>query len=358
MKPLRGSRIKLVLNSAGDLLLRDDERTVIWVCRVAKPASRPELVLLESGNLVIKDGMKLAWDLKAGLRRVMTSWISYEYSSNGVFEFSLESPQSPQLLLEKNKVQVSRWGPWDGQRYSGADAITDKPVFKPVHKFSSEEVYFTFEMLDDAILLRLVVNPISTIQFLKWKKKAQAWVPLVASVGYVTNSPNNWCGMDCGDGCRWHYALNCSNGDGFVKYEGQKLPDNFTVSRNLSSQECEDNCLKECSCMAYTNINIYGNGSECVVWLGDLLDIRYSIHGGDEIYIRMALCELGPAGGGENDQDVALFNINAISTATNNFSPDNKIGLGGFGPVYQMKLGRYYCFGKSALAFLRELPRD
>ncbi|KAL2495253.1 Receptor-like serine/threonine-protein kinase SD1-8 [Forsythia ovata] len=83
--------------------------------------------------------------------------------------------------------------------------------------------------------------------------------------GFVANLPNDWCGMDCGDGCRRNCALNCSNGDGFVKYKGHKLPDNFTVWRNLSPRDCEDNCLEECSCMAYTNINIYGNGSQCVV---------------------------------------------------------------------------------------------
>lgn len=47
---------------------------------------------------------------------------------------------------------------------------------------------------------------------------------------------------------------------------------------------------------------------------------------------------IGPAGGEENGQDVALININAIAAATNNFSPDNKIGQGGFGPVYQVNI--------------------
>lgn len=44
------------------------------------------------------------------------------------------------------------------------------------------------------------------------------------------------------------------------------------------------------------------------------------------------------AGAGEDDQDVTLFNISAISAATNNFSPDNQIGQGGFGPVYQVTI--------------------
>ncbi|XXG69302.1 hypothetical protein AAC387_Pa06g2207 [Persea americana] len=33
-----------------------------------------------------------------------------------------------------------------------------------------------------------------------------------------------------------------------------------------------------------------------------------------------------------------LFNLNALRAATNNFSPDNKLGEGGFGPVYKGKL--------------------
>lgn len=45
--------------------------------------------------------------------------------------------------------------------------------------------------------------------------------------------------------------------------------------------------------MAYTSIDIYGNGSECVVWLDKLVDIRDSTHDGDELYIRMARAELG-----------------------------------------------------------------
>ncbi|KAL2455062.1 Receptor-like serine/threonine-protein kinase SD1-8 [Forsythia ovata] len=103
---------------------------------VVQPVSKPELVLLDSVNLVIKDGdnlsdggfvwqsfdfpfdtllpgMKLGWDLKAGLQHVMASWRSSEDPYYGEFLFSLESPQ---LLLDKNEVPQSRWGPWDGQR--------------------------------------------------------------------------------------------------------------------------------------------------------------------------------------------------------------------------------------------------
>ncbi|KAG5047182.1 hypothetical protein JHK86_016588 [Glycine max] len=36
------------------------------------------------------------------------------------------------------------------------------------------------------------------------------------------------------------------------------------------------------------------------------------------------------------DLDVPLFDLLTITTATNNFSSNNKIGQGGFGPVYKV----------------------
>lgn len=38
----------------------------------------------------------------------------------------------------------------------------------------------------------------------------------------------------------------------------------------------------------------------------------------------------------EEDLELPLFDTNTIATATNNFSFTNKIGEGGFGPVYKV----------------------
>ena len=37
-----------------------------------------------------------------------------------------------------------------------------------------------------------------------------------------------------------------------------------------------------------------------------------------------------------NELELPLFDIHTIRTATNNFSEDNKLGEGGFGPVYKV----------------------
>ena len=38
----------------------------------------------------------------------------------------------------------------------------------------------------------------------------------------------------------------------------------------------------------------------------------------------------------KEDLELPLFGLSSISTATNNFSESNKLGEGGFGPVYRV----------------------
>jgi hypothetical protein len=39
----------------------------------------------------------------------------------------------------------------------------------------------------------------------------------------------------------------------------------------------------------------------------------------------------------ENDSELPLFSYESVSTATNNFSAINKLGEGGYGPVYKVR---------------------
>ncbi|XP_020209736.1 receptor-like serine/threonine-protein kinase SD1-8, partial [Cajanus cajan] len=133
--------------------------------------------------------------------------------------------------------------------------------------------------------------------------------------------------------------------------------------------------------MAYTNSNISGAGSGCVMWFGDLIDIKLypDSKSGQRLYIRLHPSELDSIrhkkskiisitsfaatigvilaiyfvyrrkiyeksteeNNYENyadDLDLPLLDLSIIIAATNNFSEGNKIGEGGFGPVYWGKL--------------------
>ncbi|MFS7984571.1 putative non-specific serine/threonine protein kinase [Helianthus anomalus] len=57
--------------------------------------------------------------------------------------------------------------------------------------------------------------------------------------------------------------------------------------------ECEKSCKSNCSCTAYTNSNISGTGSGCLLWYDDLVDIRTVPQNGDTLYIRVPHSEIG-----------------------------------------------------------------
>ena len=44
------------------------------------------------------------------------------------------------------------------------------------------------------------------------------------------------------------------------------------------------------------------------------------------------------AEGKREDVELPLFSLATIATATNNFSSNNKLGEGGFGPVYKVNV--------------------
>ncbi|KAM0017708.1 putative protein kinase RLK-Pelle-DLSV family [Helianthus debilis subsp. tardiflorus] len=173
-----------------------------------------------------------------------------------------------------------------------------------------------------------------------------------------------------------HIALDCGVGEGFRKYSSLKLPDTRLswVDRNMTLKQCATKCRKECNCTAYTTLEIkYGTG--CLLWYDALVDMTTFPNDGQDIYIRMAALEieidhqrvynskkkvtftviiivfiLGLAIslgqrlktkgklvplGQDNVLDLPLFDLPKLSRATNNFSDNNKIGEGGFGPVYK-----------------------
>uniref|UniRef100_A0A6N2MEP3 non-specific serine/threonine protein kinase n=1 Tax=Salix viminalis TaxID=40686 RepID=A0A6N2MEP3_SALVM len=104
--------------------------------------------------------------------------------------------------------------------------------------------------------------------------------------------------------------------------EGLKLPDTSYswYDTSMSLVECKNMCLKNCSCSAYANSNITGEGSGCLLWFGDLVDMREFSTRGQDLYIRMP----PPS--------------KTVRT-TDNFSSNNKLGQGGFGPRRSLIIG-------------------
>ena len=113
--------------------------------------------------------------------------------------------------------------------------------------------------------------------------------------GFIPKSPKDWNSAYWSGGCVRGTPLGCNNGDGFLKYKGVKLPDTSSswFDRNMNLRECEELCLKNCSCRAYANLDIRNGGSGCLLWFADLVDLVVLQMGGQDLYIRVAASELG-----------------------------------------------------------------
>ena len=87
----------------------------------------------------------------------------------------------------------------------------------------------------------------------------------------------------------------CNNGERFVKLAYMKVPDTSIAHADmgLSMKECEQKCLRNCSCMAYASANETEGGIGCLTWQGDLVDTRTFPDGGQDLYIRVDAVILG-----------------------------------------------------------------
>ncbi|XP_017432462.1 G-type lectin S-receptor-like serine/threonine-protein kinase At4g27290 isoform X1 [Vigna angularis] len=204
--------------------------------------------------------------------------------------------------------------------------------------------------------------------------------------GFVPKSSQQWNAMDWREGCVRSAEWKCGvkDRDGFRRFATMKLPNSTGswVNGSMTLEECRNRCLANCSCTAYSNLDTRGGGSGCSIWFADLFDLRL-IESGQDLYVRIATSDTdGKHGrrkkviavasavaslvflmlltfciymtkrrykgkmktkmatvdkneGKQEDLELPFFDLATLVKATNNFSIENKLGEGGFGPVYK-----------------------
>jgi hypothetical protein len=112
--------------------------------------------------------------------------------------------------------------------------------------------------------------------------------------GFVPEVPSEWDKTDWSSGCVRKIAPNCFR-DEFRKISGVKMPETRKswFNRSMNLEECKNTCLKNCSCTAYTNLDIRDGGSGCLLWFNDLIDIRTFFQNEQDIFIWMDASEPG-----------------------------------------------------------------
>ncbi|KAJ0493140.1 putative protein kinase RLK-Pelle-DLSV family [Helianthus annuus] len=203
--------------------------------------------------------------------------------------------------------------------------------------------------------------------------------PCSCMQGFEPRHPEEWEGSDWASGCKRREPLTCGDGkgDGFLKIPGVKPAKGTAFVQVMQI------------------LDIRNGGSGCLLWLDELLDTR--VYDGDQdLYIRLAASELEGVVNSRSNfnkekrthivvlitssvvpllfavayafrkikkrphmksqgkwyvydekntslqieqlDDLQFFSLYEVARATDNFSVSNKIGQGGFGPVYKLGL--------------------
>ncbi|WVZ00612.1 hypothetical protein V8G54_026681 [Vigna mungo] len=345
--PAQNSTALLKLTQQGHLVILDGSGGIVWSSNSSKVAVKPVVHLLDSGNLVVKDGessdnflwqsfnypgdtflegMKLKSDFVTGPYQYLTSWRNNDDPAEGEFSFMIDTKGYPQQVTTNGTTILYSTGPWNGYLFSGVSWDRTFSLLNFSMEFTNKGISYGYETLNSSefSMTRLKLNPKGATERFLWSNKRQSWdvvssYPIDNCEYFATCGVNSICNInnllkceclqgftpkfqakrdshDSSGGCVRRTKLSCDSGDWFKEYTGIKLPETSSswFNRSLSLKECKTLCLRNCSCTAYANSDIRDGGSGCLLWFHDIVDMRTHTNQGQEIHIRLSFSERDP----------------------------------------------------------------
>ncbi|KAK9282572.1 hypothetical protein L1049_005493 [Liquidambar formosana] len=329
---------------------------------------------------VLLPGMKLGINFKTGHNWSLTSWVSDEVPASGSFTLGGNPSGSRELIIWwQGKVYWTsglwRDGSFDFLRLQG------NKIFSYIS--NENETYFTYHMDKNHIVsgYRMDYSGIVT-----------AKEGLIIGTCSIT-------GLRNADGCVKETLPECRNGKeyfeeitSYIEGNGLKLDE----SDKLSVTDCEAKCVNNCSCFAFASTN--DNKTGCQIWSRGMdFKIISAGSGNGLVYvlqthkdatkwkIRLIIAVAGVLfvlvlcsscylirrklrarrsrreqeiliyeirastthssksrktnklkGEGKKSHELRFFSFESIASATDNFATTNKLGEGGYGPVYKV----------------------
>ncbi|MCD9559969.1 hypothetical protein HAX54_018350 [Datura stramonium] len=457
--PFNNSHLEL---SDGNLQLLDARAQRVWNSNLSTASAYANrAVLLDSGNLVLTNGIERQWqsfdyptdtwlpgamigfDKTMNTLQKLTSWRNRNDPASGSYSLQLGPNQNGELVvLRNNLLEQWRSGPWNE---GGFAILAQKNYYKDLFNFSYNPTeyskYITYNVFGESDISRIVLEFNGLMKQWFWSKDHQNW-QLVWSGPTDNCDQINFCGAfgicninasppceclpgyepvkldwDIGDysgGCVRKTPLQCdSNNIRFVRMQNVKLPASSESMQVGKNQICEYICSSNCSCNAYA----YSNSGECLLWNGNLFDLsrlpsnsrqvefsiklyersskgkkkrllvalaasitsaifvcgtccyflwrtKFKEKASSKLIYRLPsilLCfrilgkkkfremllsesatDLSKPGTSSNKGqekkcaiELKFFELRELKAVTDNFSPDNKLGEGGFGPVFK-----------------------
>ncbi|CAL5432056.1 unnamed protein product [Camellia sinensis] len=375
------NNVTATLQDSGNFVLTDHENgdRILW-----ESFDHPTDTLLP--------GMKLGFSIATGQKKnwSLTSWLSDYFPTSGAFTMNWEpSKESGQLVIYRRGERYWTSGLLrnQSQTFESIPTLSGPPIrycYILNYISNNDEKYFTFSGLNGSLLMWML-TPNGMIHH---GANSLAIGPVDFCYGY--HQYDNGCVVTKLPECR-------SSDDKFVQKRATFLPSNargnYDDNSSLSLSDCMERCWSNCNCVGF---NVNSNGTGCITWTGKLeyqedyantVPIYVLVQGnssrgerwtwiaiavaisllvlifGTFCYLRMGKLRLeveekrrekeflqelissdnfNNANDGEDDgtegHALKILSFASIVEATNNFSIENKLGQGGFGPVYKGKL--------------------
>ncbi|KAM0943909.1 putative protein kinase RLK-Pelle-SD-2b family [Dioscorea sansibarensis] len=358
------SSSELKITENGNLALVDHKKAIAWSSKsVLHQANSTEAVLLDTGNLVLRDSLNssiivwqsfdhptdtwvpggwLGMNKITGEYQIITSWKNSEDPAPGPFTDTIDPSGQNQFLLMWNGTEVY-WnsGVWNGHSFGETYGMNTSPLFVTNFTDDNEKRVCTETVHLEGAYMRNMMDTTGQNRQWLWTTETQAWITVwnqpvaachVYSVcgtfgicnqssktlcscppGFKPVSTREWDLNDWNSGCTRKTNLRCSNDnssvaperEGFLEMHITTLPSGSQPLTRLTAEECKQACLKSCSCTAYS----YDSG--CLIWNVDLRNIEQT-NEVSVIYIRLAASDL-PVTANERKNTVLVIIIGLCS---------------------------------------------
>jgi len=347
-KPLNDSSGVVTISGDGNLVVLNGQKETLWSSNVSTGMNGSRAQLMDDGNLVLggsENGnslwqsfqepsdtyipkMRLAANPRTGKKMTLTSWKSPSDPSIGSFSLGIDPSSIPEVVLWNDSRPIWRTGPWNGQVFIGVPemnsvyldgfnlAVDGNGGFTLSVGFADESDITNFVLSSEGKFGQVFWDDMNEGSWrYEWESVQDACdvygkcgsfascdaknSPICSCLkGFEPKNANEWNSRNWTNGCVRRKAMRCERiqyggelgkEDGFSKLERVKVPDFAEWSSSTTEQKCRDDCWNNCSCIAYA----YYTGIYCMLWKGNLTDIKKFSSGGADLYIRLAYTELG-----------------------------------------------------------------
>jgi hypothetical protein len=348
-KPVSDKSSSVLRISDGNLVLFNESQIPVWSTDLTSTTSSSpvEAVLLDDGNLVLKDGSnssqhlwesfdhpahtwlpgsKISFNKISNQNQLLISWKNEEDPAPGLFSLELQENTSEYIILWNRSIPYWTSGAWDpiAKIFSLVPEMRSNYIYNFSYINNTNESYFTYSLYNPSTISRFVMDVSGQIKQKTWLSNTNEWnlfwtqpktqcevyafcgafgscnqksLPFCSCLkGFVAKSQNDWNLSDYSGGCKRRTALQCENTnltngqqDRFLTMPSMALPVQPQSVGVESATECEYTCLNNCSCTAYAY-----ESNNCSFWVGDLLNLEQLLGddpNGRTLYLKLAASE-------------------------------------------------------------------